>query len=484
MNSAPIFKPRKRKKLTSVLGLVIEGGKLEGVVLHRNNGSLQKLQSFSAPLTLDPLTAAPELVGREIRNQLDAAGVHERDCVIGLPLKWVLTAQTELPPLPPADAASLLQLEAEKGLHADFDTLQISVSQCALAGGKTLALQGAIPKAHVAVLEQILAAAKLRPASFALGIAALQTPGGETSGGVLALAIGEGGVAMQVTVAGGVAALRALEGAVEAEGSHRTLHGDVVVRETRVTLAQLPAELRDQVKTLRIFGPRELAQQLADEVELRFEPMGLKVETVLAYPPDAFGVTLPADTSLSAAFSLAANTLTERVPAFEFLPPKPTLVEQFAAKYSSGPLRTVGAVAAGVAAIIVALFLFQEFQLWRLGHQWSGMEKKVTELHQISAKIAQYKPWYGGNYRSLQILREISLAFPENGEVTAKVISIRDDGTVSCSGTTENNAALLPVQDRLGTNAGISDVHIESTRGNKPPLQFVFSFKFNNGAVQ
>ena len=58
-----------------MLGLALDGSKLDGVVLRRTNGALQRLQSFSAQLTLDPLTAAPELVGREIRNQLDAAGV-------------------------------------------------------------------------------------------------------------------------------------------------------------------------------------------------------------------------------------------------------------------------------------------------------------------------------------------------------------------------------------------------------------------------
>jgi hypothetical protein len=484
MNSAPLFKFRKRKKLTSVLGLVLEGGKLDGVVLRRSNGSLQNLQKFSVPLALDPLTAAPELVGREIRNQLDAAGVRERDCIVGLPLKWVLATQTELPPLPAADAASLLQLEAEKGFHADADTLQISNSQCALAGGKKLVLLGGIPKAHVLVLEQILAAAKLKPASFGLGISALQIAGDEKSDGVLALAIGESSVALQVTAGGGVAALRALEGAIEIEGSHRTLQADVVAREARVTLGQLPAELRDQIKRIRIFGPRELAQELADEMELRFEPMGLKVETVSAYAPDAFHATLPSDAAPSPAFSLAANALADRTPAFEFLPPKPTLVEQLVTKYSSGPLRTTGAVAAGVGAIVLCLFLFQQYQLWHLGKQWKRMEAKVTELKGIQDKIQQYQPWYGGNYRTLQILRELSLAFPEDGVVTAKVITIRDDGSVNCSGNAQNNAALLPVENKLSSAPGVSDVHLEQSRGNKPPIQFVFSFKFNNGVVQ
>ena len=108
MNSDFQFKFGKRKKLASLLGLTLDGGRLEGVVLKRTNGALQSAQSFSVVLTLDPLTAAPELVGREIRNQLDAAGIRERHCILGVPLRWVLTAQTELPPLPPADAASLL----------------------------------------------------------------------------------------------------------------------------------------------------------------------------------------------------------------------------------------------------------------------------------------------------------------------------------------------------------------------------------------
>ena len=100
------------------------------------------LRAHDAP---DPPIAAPELVGREIRNQLDAAGVRERDCVVGLPLKWVLTAQTELPPLPEADAASLLQMEAEKGFHADTETLQIANSRSALADGKSMSCSPAFP---------------------------------------------------------------------------------------------------------------------------------------------------------------------------------------------------------------------------------------------------------------------------------------------------------------------------------------------------
>src|SRR5262245_59086816 len=87
----------QRKNPSSLLGLALDGSRLEGVVLRRHNGSLQVNQRFSAALSLDPLTNDAELVGREILNQLQAAGVRERRCVVAVPLKWALAAHTKIP---------------------------------------------------------------------------------------------------------------------------------------------------------------------------------------------------------------------------------------------------------------------------------------------------------------------------------------------------------------------------------------------------
>ncbi len=483
MNNILKINFRKRKKLSSVLGLALDGGRLDGVVLRRVNGALQLQQSFSVALTLDPLTAAPELVGREIRNQLDAAGVRERNCVVGLPLKWVLTAHTELPPLPEADAASLLQMEAERSFPTDVAALQTANSRCPLAEGKKYVLLAGISSAHIATIENVLAAAKLKPASLALGIPALQSPAAEKSNGVLALAVGESTVSLQITCGAGVAALRALEGAIENEGGRRALHAGFVAREARITLGQLPAELRDAVKRIRIFGPRELAQQLADEMELRFEPMGFQIEIISAYAPDEFGAQLPAEAPVSAAFSLAARELVEQPPAFNFLPPKPTIIEQFATKYSSGRLRTVGAVAAGVVAIVGLLFFIQQIQLWRLRSQWSKMSAQVSQLQAVEGNIRQYRPWFDDSFRDLAILRQLSLAFPEDGAVTAKTIEIRDDNTVNCSGTARDTASLLAMQSKLRGADGVNGLKLDSLRG-KNPMQFSFDFQYRNGGAQ
>ncbi|MGH8024480.1 MAG: hypothetical protein ACRED1_12910, partial [Limisphaerales bacterium] len=402
----------KRRRLNSLLGLILDGTRLEGIVLRRNNDSISVQQAFSVTLTLDPLTAAPELMGREIQNHLEAAGVRERHCVLGLPLKWVLTAGTELPPLPEADAASLLQLEAERGFHSDITTLQLAESRCGLAGDKKYVTFAAVSKGQVEPLIAALTAAKLKPVSFSLGLTALQPPSAEN--GALALAIGETGVGLQITANGGVAALRGLEGTVETEGGRRVLQSAAVAREARITLGQLPAELRAAVRRIRIFGPRELASQLADEMELSFEPMGITAEIVDAYQPNAFGLQAPADAPVSGAFSLAASRMAGQPPVFEFLPPRPTAVQQFVARYSSGKFRTAGMAAAAVLAVLIALFLFQQIALMRLRSQWNAMSAKVADLSALQDKIQRYDPWYDRSFPTLTILRQLTTAFPED----------------------------------------------------------------------
>ena len=89
----------KRQRAASILGLALDGNRLEVVSLRRSNGALHLRQTLAVSLALNPLTDAAELVGQEIRNHLDQAGIRERRCAVCLPLGWVLSLQTQLPDL-------------------------------------------------------------------------------------------------------------------------------------------------------------------------------------------------------------------------------------------------------------------------------------------------------------------------------------------------------------------------------------------------
>ena len=473
----------KRQRLSSVLGLVLDGSRLEGQVLQRANGAITAQPPFSVSLSLDPLTAAPELVGREIRNHLDAAGVRERHCIVGIPLKWAMTAHLELPELPEDDLASFLQIEAERSFPCDLQTLFVATSRCQPPGAKEQALLVGAPRNHLASLEKVLAAAKLKPVSFSLGISALQPANVDASNGVLALAIGETHVALQISCAGGVAALRMLEGALEVEGGQRLLRPDHVVRETRITLSQLPAPVREAIRRVRVFGPRDLAQQLADEMELRFEAMGLAVERVERYTANEFGASLPADTTVSPAFSLAGGCLAGRMPVFELLPPKVTAFQQMATRYSSGKLRTSLTAAGALAVVIGGLFGYQEIRLRGADADLAKLAPTVKELKGLQEKIRQYRDWYDTSFTAMTVVKALSMTFPEDPTVTAKTIEIRDLHTVICTGTARNYQSLLETVKKLRDIPQIRDVNLGSTRGQAPALQFTFTFTWNEGGT-
>ena len=85
-------------------------------------------------------------------------------------------------------------------------------------------------------------------------------------------------------------------------------------------------------------------------------------------------------------------------------------------------------------------------------------------------------------FRSLAILRQFTLAFPEDGSVTAKTIEIRDGNEINLSGTARDNAALLAMQARLRAAEGVSEVKVDQIRG-KAPIQFTFDFQYGNGGA-
>jgi len=434
-------------------------------------------------LTLDPLTADPELVGREIRNHLDTANIRERNCVVCVPLKWALTAHTEVPELAEADVPGFLQIEAERGFHADAATMYFATSQYTLGGKKHAALVG-VPRNHVETLEKVLRVAKLKPLSFSIGMTVLQPPAAERSNCMLALVVGESSVGLQITCGGGIAALRALEGTVEVAGGRRVLHADVVVREARITFGQLPPELRDKVRRVRIFGPRDFAQQLADELELKLESLGLKIEVVKAYPPGEFGMEIPADAAVSPAFSFGAEYLAGRPTFIEFLPPKVPAWKQYSEKYGTGRTRKAIALAAAVVVILLALFLYQEIQLVKWQSKWKQMQVEVGQLSAIKDKTDKYQAWADKNVTGLTILKQIATAFPQTGDVTVKSLEVRDLNTVVCSGVARSLASLTQTQAALRKTPGIVGVSLVNSRGRATSWQFTLNSQYKTGATR
>jgi hypothetical protein len=468
-----------RQKGASLLGLALDGNRLEGVVVRRTNGSVAIAKSFACSLSLDPLKDDPALVGREIRKQLDAAGIRDRRCAVGLPLNWAMTLTTALPDLPENDLASYLDITAERGFPLSPGALLLAHSRFQVASDNPAATLVAVPREHVAHLESALRAAQLRPISFSLGIAALQPPEAGSSEGVLALFSGETSIALQVTAGGGVAVLRIIEDAFELEGAGHRLQVDHLIRELRITLGQLPASIRQSIRRLRVFGQTQAAAGLITQLAPRLAELGLRAEGVSQYAPGTFQFQLPSDHAVSPALSLALRHLSGEKPLLEFLPPKISPWRQFQTRYPAGRLAYAGAAAGAVLLLTLVAFLVQQGQLMRWQSQWTAMEPDVAQLESMQRDIQAYRPWFDESFRCLSILQRLTESFPEQGSVTAKTVEIRPTSVV-CTGTAQDSPALLQTLDRLRGSSGIDSIQVEQMRGTSP-LQFTFNFQWTDG---
>ena len=470
-----------KQRPSSVLGLTFDGNRLEGVVVRRS-GSLQAKESVTATLALSPLGGDPLLVGREIRNHLDQAGIREKKCVVCIPSSWVLTLQTQVPELPEADVESFLQLEAERGFTSGHENLFVVNSLAKTAGGEQYATLVAIQRNHLETLEKALRAAQLKPLSFVLGMAALEAGGKEGLPNGLIIAVGSNSVEMSGTAGGGIVTLRSLDGAIETTGPQKRIDSDLIAREIRITLGQLPAALASELKSVKVFVRGDLARQFIGDFGSRIQNMGLRLETMDRASAAEFSTALPAEIALSPALAAAANYVRAVDSGPELLPPKVSQFQEWMGKRAiTKKLGWAGLSGAAVVLIIIGLFAFQQVQITNLEHQKSELLDKTRPVHAALAEVNRYKPWYDSSYRALNILKTLSQAFPLNGrEVYAKSMRIANLTDVQVAGVASDRRSISAVVDTLAKTNVVrtGTVTTPVLQGPAGQLQYTLNFQW------
>lgn len=467
---------------SSLLGIAIEGKRITASVAHRAGGRIRLGRTFQSPLSLDPLTDDPELVGREIRNHLDDARIRESRCVVCVPLKWALTFGTELPGLSEADVDGFLTVQAEREFPFAPEDLSLSVSRYRSLDGTEHATIVAIPANHLAVVQKVLNAANLRPVSITLGITSLLRDSGSPDGGAIALVVNEHGVDMEMLAGGGVVALRSLDETVEADPDGRAFDVDMIARQMRITLGQLPPDLRDSVRKVKVFGPARLVELVLEKLQGSVGRMGLSVEMGdaesdgLVANADADAIRQMSPTALGA----AAGHLLGGSSELEFLPARLSRFKRVASRISSR-----GALWLAVAAAVLVFgfgtaFLWQYWRLSRLENEWRAIEPRATEVETLQQRVRQFRLWFDDSPQALLIARKLAEAFPEDGAVWAKQVGIKDLSEVSCSGSAQGDQDWFRMRDSLRKTKGVEDLRFSQVGGSSP-LQFSLSFQWNAG---
>ncbi|HEY4249464.1 MAG TPA: pilus assembly protein PilM [Lacunisphaera sp.] len=446
--------PAKVKRLHAVLGLAFDDDRFHAVSVSRNKDQFVTEKSIDARLTLPLTHPEPAAVGQEIRARLNAADSRERACVVALPARWIMSHAVRVPAgIAGTDLDGFLQIEAEKGFPYDPDELQIARSVSKSSAGDWVTLF-AVRRAQLNQLSAVLAAADLQPVSFTLGLAAL--PGTIPPAGKGRITIATAGevTTMALAAGGGLVAFRTGESS----------EAGTLVRELRITVEQIPAELRSELHDVLIADDGALT----DSIKRWAQIAGL-----ILIQPDAKAPSIAAQV----AENIALNRL-RGVAGLEFLPPRPSRWSVFLSRYNSRRLANSIMAAAALAVLALAMFGWQQIRLWSLRSQWSAMATPVTALQADQSLIHEYRPWFDTSFHDLRLLRAVTGCFPDNGSVTAKSVEIRGAAVVAISGTARDNPSLLRTLDQLRKLTSVSKLKVEQIHG-KTPEQFTINFRWD-----
>ncbi len=473
------MKSKKSYAYRSLLGIELSAGRLTAAVLARAGQGYAAQTMKTAALALDPLSNDPELAGQEIRNLLDQWGIREKRCVICIPLQWIMSRAIDLPDLPPADMANYINLQAEREFPFAAEDLSISLSKFVTPGGRTCATLAAIPLNHTLILQKVFRAAKLKPVSLSAGVTSMGGPPADA--GTMLLCVRDSFIEILIRAGGGVAGLRRLEydSSLAEEGGEEIQ--DTVLREIRITLGQLPDEWRGAIQEVRVAGSRERTAPLISRISGPLAGLGL---TVTAAGPAEAGLKALASPLEPLFWPLAGTLLrmfTQGAPVFEFMPPKVDRFKQITQRVSSRGSLVLAGSAAAVLLVAGAAFLYQYLRLSNLESEWSRIKNRAAQVEVLQKKVKQFRPWFDESARSLEILKTLTEAFPEEGAVWAKILEIQDPSTVACAGFAKSNADWLEMYDRLSANPRVADFQVQQVQGDAP-LQFAFHFEWVEGA--
>ncbi len=419
---------------------------------------------LSVPLAVNPLTDDPQVVAQEWRERLRPFGRLPRRVVVGLPLSRILACTVPLPALPESEVEAYLRLQAEREFLLPPEDLRLGLAvNGAAAGG--LAVLAALAGRSFDNLERSLRLAGFRQITLAPAVAAASG-----TGTGLRLIMADDGADLVGSLDGRIVFLRRLaagSGDPAADGAALpALLGDL-----RISLRQIPEALRAAAPTVEVVGHAAAVDGLAAALR-QAGVFGAWAVQARAASPSVAGMLCA---------QLAAVLGGGRAPLLALSPLPSAGVSTGLARWRR-PLLTAAALLALLAIVGLSLALHQSRQRARLRSEWERLSPRVETVRSLIDTARSHQPWLGDEAVTLDLLRAITLAFPERGSVWTTRLEISGRSQVVLAGQASDRDAWLKTLAGLRQTAGVRDLRVTQAReaaAGQAPLAFAVSFTWS-----
>jgi len=453
----------------TTLGLAVTSHSITVVEVAATNGGGRASRAAVLAVPEGAGLGDPVSLGKALKQFLRSNGFSASRCVIGIEASRLTAREKTLPPAAVASAANILSLMVEREFGSDRKELVFDYSLGTRDAGESSALLVAAPQSVLDQLTAMAGAAGLNLISVTPSTMALAgATNGDADRDQIILHVFGGGAELVLRARGGIEMMRRLPIRIPAGDGLDRLWGNgrmlsELADELRCVVSLLPGAGDDTARELLIWDETGLKPADCDVLS---EYLALPVRTCECPDGLELGSARPAPgAQFFAAATMALAAVCARALRIDLLhsrlsPPKRIGIGRWAA--------WVAIVVAAIAVAVTVLALDwrrDRLEVAALTTRLEDMHDDLAEAEDVIDKVIFARPWYDRRPSYLDCMREVTLAFPQEGLIWTTSLAVQQDmhegrpvRKVVLSGKAIDESAVLDVLDRLKANPRLSEV--------------------------
>lgn len=407
--------------------------------------------SWEQELTADN---AKEL-GLRLRQFLRERGFTAKRAVVGLAAKWVMAKEVEAPPAAPEALAGMLSIQAERLFSMNAGELVFDYCGKTSTSQKSQVLLLAARRRIVEQIKELAEAAGLHLQSMTVSAFACgSAPAQNGSAGNFGLYTRPTYCEFWGHVKGRPRFIKHIPLVMDGDPTAYTHLLTNTIRRQVLLSSQQDQAPPHHVTAYDASGLSEavfkqLNEQLSPQITVHNGRAGLMAKGLPATGD-------PQEARTVAAAAVAWTGVGSERPAVDFLNPR--LGEK--KKASHKRVAVWAGVGVAVCLIAVAVFL-ADWQADRSAiatytQQLADMDEQLSAAKDVVARLTYAESWGDTEPRFLKLVRELTLAFPEEGTIWATSLALDQNGSGLIVGKVANEASFYEVFDKIRGNEAFS----------------------------
>ena len=454
-------------KKKNILVIIFGNKKIAVSQVEQTGNDCRLVRSGEYALTRDmPLEEYPGNLS-DFSQFLQEHGFKGNKAVVGLSTKYAVPTEVELPPI--KDISSLpgiLRLNLEK--RSMLNSSEILIDYSGKPGDTTshLLVVSVLTK-QIDAVKKILSAVNIKPVSITLSL--LAAAGVESSGVTCSVVVGSDSAEILVQENGRLMNLRYIPLRSD-PNSEQSVPGKIAIELRRLIMDEISSDAAIKIRlisTSRYSGIEEAIAGIYDKIEF------------IKHQAKVSGDELTESCQLAA--ELGRMYISDEKLSIDFLNTHMNGKKESWMQKMLPRILTV--------SVILMLFLGYLAVDWRMDvkaialyqEKLNSIKNNVESAKEVIHRVNLARNWYEKTPRFLDSLRELTLLFPEKGDIWLSSLAVDESFNQVITGKAIEERTVLDVLDNLEKSERFRNVkmlYIRQAAKNSPVVSFAFNFQY------